>query len=316
MPQARSRPPPQAPAGLFRGAISSTSGRFSDTTRYMNDGSRGNTGPAFPQSKPRRRRRSILTGGKALLGAKDRQLHEQLKRDGRPKSGRAGAYVYYMRKDRQCWRRYVVPKDPRTAAQRRSRVVFGTASKTWSADELLTDEQRDAWYAQGAKTRSRSRLGSSGKLTGQQDFVGRNCAKGQRERGVRMEPRKPEQKKGERKAQKPVLIAEAPQPQIVTQSTWGTRRAFAVVGRCRHRVRRGYARKGKNRLLTSQRAVSQWFTQSTWDRPRSNTGAPPMQCRRKTHRARGTGESGSLKGPSGLGRVRVIARYRERWLGS
>jgi hypothetical protein len=239
-----------------------------------------------------------------------------LKRDGRPKSGRAGAYVYYMRKDRQCWRRYVVPKDPRTAAQRRSRVVFGTASKTWSADELLTDEQRDAWYAQGAKTRSRSRLGSSGKLTGQQDFVGRNCAKGQRERGVRMEPRKPEQKKGERKAQKPVLIAEAPQPQIVTQSTWGTRRAFAVVGRCRHRVRRGYARKGKNRLLTSQRAVSQWFTQSTWDRPRSNTGAPPMQCRRKTHRARGTGESGSLKGPSGLGRVRVIARYRERWLGS
>src|ERR1035438_2778555 len=104
IPQTRSRPPPQETAGPFRGAISSTSGRFSDTMGNMNDGPMGNTGPAFPQSKPRRRRRCILTGGKALLGAKDRQLHEQLKRDGRTKSGRGGAYVYYMRKGRQCWR--------------------------------------------------------------------------------------------------------------------------------------------------------------------------------------------------------------------
>ena len=282
----------------------------------MNDGPMSNTGPAFLQSKPRRRRRCVLTGGNACLTARERKLHDLLKKDGRPKSGRAGAYVYYMRKGRQCWRRYVVPKDPHTDAQRRSRAIFGTASKTWSADELLTDEQRDAWYAQGAKTRSRPRLGSSGKLTGQQDFVGRNCAKGQRGRGVRMEPRKPEQKKGERKAQKPVLIAEVPQSQRVTQSTWGTRRAFAVVGRCRHRVPRGYARKGKSRPLTSQVASSQWFAQSTWDPPRSNTGAPPVQCRLKTLRARGTGESGSLKAPSGLGRVRVNAGYRERWLGS
>src|ERR1035441_1806897 len=218
MPQTRSRPTQQAPVGPFHGAISSTSGWFSDTTGYMNDGPMGNTGPAFPQSKPRRRRRCVLTGGKALLGAKERKLHDQLKKDGRPKSGRAGAYVYYMRKGRQCWRRYVVPKDPRTIAQRRSRAIFGSASKTWSADEFLTDEQRDAWYAQGAKTRSRSRLGSSGRLTGQQVFVGRNCAKAQRERGVRLEPLKREKNNRESKAQKPALIAEASQSQIVTQS--------------------------------------------------------------------------------------------------
>src|ERR1039458_1463945 len=152
----------------------------------MNDRPTSNTGPAFPQRKRRRRRGIVPKGGEAFLGAKDRKLHDVLKKDGRPKSGRAGAYVYYMRKGRQCWRRYGVPKDPHTNAQRRSRAIFGTASKTWSADELLTDEQRDAWYAQGAKTRSRPRLGSSGKLTGQQDFVGRNCAKGQRGRGVRV----------------------------------------------------------------------------------------------------------------------------------
>ena len=274
----------------------------------MNDGPMGNTGPAFPRSKPRRKRGIVPKGGKAFLGARDRQLHDQLKKDGRPKSGRAGAYVYYMRKGRQCWRRYVVPKDPRTAAQRHSRAIFGTTSKTWSANESLTDEQRDAWYADGAKTRSRKRLGASGPLTGQQDFVGRNCAKGQRERSLRLEPRQPEKKKEESKAQKPELIAEAPQSQIVTQSTWGIRRAFAVVGRYRRRVPRGYARKGRNRRLTSQRAVSQWFTQSTWDRPQTNTRVPPGQCRRKTRSARGTGKHGSLKRPPRLGRIRVNAR--------
>jgi hypothetical protein len=233
----------------------------------------GNTRPAFPRSKPRRRRGIVPQGAKASLGARDRRLHDQLKKDGTRKSGRAGAYVYYMRKGRQCWRRYVVPKDPRTAGQRRSRAVFGAASRTWSADGTLTDEQRDAFYADGAKTRSRPRLGSSGKLTGQQNFIGRNCTKGRRERGMLLEPRKLEKKKEETKAQTPKLIAEAPQYQIVTQSTSGTRRAFAGVGRCPRRVPRGYARKGKNRLLTSQRAVSQWFTQSSF-RSRATTPSP------------------------------------------
>ena len=82
----------------------------------MNDRPTSNTGPAFPQSKPRRKRGIVPKGGKTFLEARDRKLHDQLKKDGRPKSGRAGAYVYYMRKGRQCWRRYVVPKDPRTAA--------------------------------------------------------------------------------------------------------------------------------------------------------------------------------------------------------
>jgi hypothetical protein len=230
----------------------------------MNDGSRSNTGPAFAERKPRRKRGIVPQGAKALLGAKERKLHDQLKKDGRPKSGRAGAYVYYMRKGRQCWRRYVVPNDPRTAGQRRSRSVFATASKTWSADELLTAEQRDAFYAEGAKTRSRPRLGSSGPLTGQQDFIGRNCTKAQRERGLLLEPLKREKKKLETKAQTPKLIAEAPRYQIVTQSTSGTRRAFAGVGPCTRRVPRGYARKGRNRLLTSQRTVSRWFTRSSF----------------------------------------------------
>ena len=125
----------------------------------MNVRPKGNTGPAFPHSTPRGKRGLVPRGGKALLGAKDLELHEQMKKDGSLKSGRGGAYVYYVRKGRQRWRRYVVPRDPRTAAQQRSRAIFSAASKTWSADGALTDEQRDAWYAQGANKRSRWRFG-------------------------------------------------------------------------------------------------------------------------------------------------------------
>ena len=78
----------------------------------------GNTGPAFPRRKVRARRGlgSYPRGGKASLGARELQLHEQLKKDGSLKSGRGGAYLYYMRKGRQCWRCHVVPKDPRPLA--------------------------------------------------------------------------------------------------------------------------------------------------------------------------------------------------------
>ena len=79
---------------------------------------------------------------------------------------------------------------------------------------MLTAEQRDAGYAEGANKRCRRRLGDSGRLTGQQDFVGRNCAKGQRERGVLFNPLKPEKNQEVSKAHKPELITE------VTQSSW------------------------------------------------------------------------------------------------
>jgi len=50
-----------------------------------------------------------------------RQLHQQILGERRPVSGRAGRYVYYWAYGRLCWRAYVVPKDPRTVVQRRSR---------------------------------------------------------------------------------------------------------------------------------------------------------------------------------------------------
>ena len=92
-------------------------------------------------------------------------------------SGRRGDRVYYVRGGKQCWRRYVVPKDPRTPAQLRQREAFGAASKAWGASQVLTEDDRGEWRAEGAKVQSRVRLCQSGPLTGHQHFVGRNCEK-------------------------------------------------------------------------------------------------------------------------------------------
>jgi hypothetical protein len=92
-------------------------------------------------------------------------------------SGRRGGYVYSWHHGRLHWHRYVVPKDPCTLAQRRARAAFGTASKAWSENNTLTQEQRDAWHATAAKFKSRPRLGQYGPLTAQQHIVGSNSLK-------------------------------------------------------------------------------------------------------------------------------------------
>jgi hypothetical protein len=94
------------------------------------------------------------------------------------RSGRWGDWVYYLRGNKQCRRRYVVPHDPRTPKQLRCRAALTAASKAWSQNPQLTPEDRRAWIESGAKAKSRVRLGQSGPLTGQTHFVGRNCAKG------------------------------------------------------------------------------------------------------------------------------------------
>jgi hypothetical protein len=92
-----------------------------------------------------------------------------------PKSGRCGKFVFYMRGRRLCRRLYVVPRDVRTAARRRTRGAFGAISKAWS--QVLTEEQRQAWIVAGAKVESHPRLWQSGPLTGEMHFEGINSAR-------------------------------------------------------------------------------------------------------------------------------------------
>ncbi len=89
------------------------------------------------------------------------------------KSGRCGDWVWYMRGGKQCRRRWAKPRDPKTPAQLRCRERLAAASKEYN--EALTAEQQDACIAAGAKQQSRPRLGDSGTLTGQQNWVQKRC---------------------------------------------------------------------------------------------------------------------------------------------
>src|ERR1035437_3518843 len=92
-----------------------------------------------------------------------------------PKSGRCGKFVFYMRGKRLCRRLYVVPRNVRTAARRRTRGAFGAIAKAWG--KRLTEEQRQAWIVAGAKVESHPRLWQSGPLTGEMHFEGINAAR-------------------------------------------------------------------------------------------------------------------------------------------
>jgi hypothetical protein len=84
-----------------------------------------------------------------------------------------------MRGRKQYRHLYVKPKDPRTPRQLHWRARFGAASKTYS--ESMTEEQRAACIAAGAKLHSLPRLAQSGPLTGQQYSIRREYAAKQRE---------------------------------------------------------------------------------------------------------------------------------------
>ncbi len=86
------------------------------------------------------------------------------------KSGRCGDWVWYVR-GHQWRRRWLKPFDPKTAKQRAWRAHLAAASKAYN--ELLTEEQREACIAAGARRRTRARLGQSGPQTGQQYWVGK-----------------------------------------------------------------------------------------------------------------------------------------------
>ena len=105
-----------------------------------------------------------------------------------PRSGRFNGWIYYMRGNKQVRRPYVKPRDPRTAAQLRCRAAFATAVRAWSECQGMTQEDQRAWIAAAEKIRSRPRLAQSGPLTGQQYFIGVNCARAQQGLGMLPKP--------------------------------------------------------------------------------------------------------------------------------
>jgi hypothetical protein len=158
-----------------------------------------------------------------------------------PKSGRCGDFVFYMRGNKQCRRRYVVPRDPRTAGQLRARAAFGAASRTWSHSLRLTQEEREAWRTAAASIQSRPRLAQSGPLTGQLHYVGRMCAQGRLSGEEKA-------RRCERNGEGQQTSLQALQIQRVARSTWEHSLSAYRATPGRHRQALGCARAGWHSL--------------------------------------------------------------------
>ena len=187
---------------------------------------------------------------------------------------------YLLRGNKQHRRRWVRPKDPRTPGQLHNRARLGTASRKYSA--VLTDEERDACVAAGAKRQSRRRMGQSGSLTGQQYSVHRTYAKNTAARvgGTG-------------------IPAKVPQPQKVTRPTWGLRRVIAGAPPGRRGKRRQVTGWGREAVASSEVLQSQRVTRFTRGRYRTGFGVI------RVPRHRDSGSSRRL-------RVRLMQRVEVR----
>jgi hypothetical protein len=273
------------------------------------------TTPAAPRQNPRGGRRTPSSRRDPALDAWYRRLHAQLIGEKRPLSGRAGHYVYYWAYGHLCWRVHVVPKDPRTAVQQRSRAAFAAASKAWSASQPLTQEQRKAWRADAARIRSTPRLGQSGPLTAQQDFVGCNALKERWGLALLLEPSGRGSQKAEGLTQNARPATQVHQQHEGAQSSSGTRRACAGPPPSLPGAAGASPRKTIGRFARSQVLFPQHLTRPHSDRLHSASIAPPGQCRWKARSPRRVGSMGLPLRFSSLIHIRRTARVRELWRG-
>ncbi len=259
--------------------------------------------------------RALSSRRDPALEAWNRRLHAQLVGEKRPLSGRAGHYVYYWAYGRLCWRVYVVPKDPRTAVQQRSRAAFASASKAWSGSQSLTEAQRNAWHADAARIKSTPRLGQSGPLTAQQDYVGRNSLKERWGLALLSDPSGRERKKAECGRQNPESATQVQQAQSLAQHSSGTRPACAALAPSLPQAARATAKKAIGTFRPAQAPFRQRLTRPSSDRPLTASRPLPAQCR---WGARSPCRVGSIGLPlrfSALARIRRNALVRELWRG-
>jgi hypothetical protein len=270
---------------------------------------------AVPHRDPRGRRRPVGWYRAAVLEPRYHQLHAQLVAEGKPMSGRCGGYVYSWYNGRLHWHRYVVPKDPRTPAQRRSRAAFGTGSKAWSENQPLTEEQRDAWYTEAAKIKCSPRLGLSGFLTAQQYFVGSNCLKQRWGLPLLLEPPKRERKKTERRKQNTEFSAQVQQPQRVVRPTWEPRRACAAPAPSLRGAAKGRTGRPTALRVPIQVTHYQALTRPSSERPHTPSVPLPVHRQCQALSARRADSISLHQRSSTLAQIRRNARFRELWRG-
>ncbi len=94
--------------------------------------------------EPLGKRRTAGWDRTAPLDPKNLELHAKLLAVGKPMSGRMRGFVYSCRNGRQHFHRRVIPRDPLTPVQRRSRAAFARAYRARSQNQPLMEEQGKA----------------------------------------------------------------------------------------------------------------------------------------------------------------------------
>jgi hypothetical protein len=274
-----------------------------------------NTSPV-PRPGPRGGQRALCSRKDPALEAWHRQLHAQLIGEKWIVSGRAGHYVYYWAYGRLCWRVYVVPKDPRTAAQRRSRAAFAAASKTWSANQPLTQAQREAWHAHAAQIKSTPRLGQSGPLTAQQDYVACNAQKNRWGLALLSEPPAGERPKAECRMQNERPATQLRRSRGLARSSSGTRRACVGPAPSLPSAAGASPRNALGRFARSQMPFHQHITRPSSDCLHAASKPLPWQYRWHACSPGCAGSIGLARWSFSLPQVRRKARSHELWRGS
>ena len=234
---------------------------------------------AVPRRHPCGRRRPVGYDRAAPLKPIDLEAHTQLLGAHQIMSGRGRGYVYWWRKGKLHWRRYVVPRDPRTPAQQCSRTAFGTASKACSDNNALTQEQRDAWQAAAAKIKSHPRLGQCGPLTAQQHIVGTNCRKERWGLQLLLEPPTGGRKKAECRMQNTTFSAQVQQPQNLVRPTWEPRRACTRPVPDLPEAAKGCTGRRAALRVPTQVCYYQALTRTSSERPHTPSLCLPVQYR-------------------------------------
>lgn len=270
---------------------------------------------AVPQGRQRGRPRAAPWGRQSALGVKELQMHATLKADGSLKSGRSRGYVYYLLNGRQCSRRYVVPKDPRTLRQLRCRAALTVTSNAWSESQRLTEEDREGWRAAAAKVQSRPHLYQQGPLTGQQLFVARNFAREQTGQEMLWELLQPKTQGTGTRRQEREPTSQAPQPKNVARSSSRPSRCCGTNTPRQHRRSPSCAAKSENTIILSQVAQLQRVTRPTWECPRTTTGVPPEWFQCTPGVGRRIGKRGLRPDRSSLVEADRNCHWRELWRG-
>jgi hypothetical protein len=195
------------------------------------------------------------------------------------------------------------------------RAALAKASKAWSENQPLTQEQRDDWHAAAAKVKCRGRLVALGFRSGQQHFVGSNSLKERWGLPLLLAPPTGGRMTAEGRGQNTEIAPEPAQLQGLNPTSSDRPRADTGPLPDRHGVCKGHTGRPSGLRVPIQVVPCQSLTRPASERPRPLALPPPVHSVSPEgggadHRSAGGERDVVFWGtpPGGLSRMRLTDR--------